>query len=295
MGTVTAEHLPGTPYASGEGRITRSWRLTRAAWRLVGYDDTLKGLAVLGALAGLAGLALLLVLGGVFSGARVSRGHMLVVAALLAYPLTLVSTFINTAIAAAAASALEGRPLSTRQALAVAYGRLGRIAVWALIAALVGLVIEQIASRLPAGGSIVARLAGYGWSLASLFAIPVLALEECSPVDCLKRSAGLVRERWGEGIVGGIIITAWTTIAVLLLGVAAAVAIAAVDSTEARVFFAVLAGLALVAIVAAQSVVRQTFVVALYRYATTGTAEGPFSEEDLRAPFTPKRGRSRFS
>jgi Family of unknown function (DUF6159) len=73
---------------------------------------------------------------------------------------------------------------------------------------LVGLLIEQIASRLPAGGSIVARIAGYGWSLASLFAIPILALDDCSPVDCLKRSAGLVKERWGEGIAGGIIITA---------------------------------------------------------------------------------------
>jgi Family of unknown function (DUF6159) len=289
---VTVERLPGTPYASGEGRIARSWRLTRAAWRVVGYDDTLKGLAVLGALAGLAGFALLLVLGGVFSGARVSRGHILLVAALLAYPLTFISVFVNTAIAAAAASALQGQRLSTRQALAVAYGRVGRIAVWALIAALVGLLIEQVASRLPAGGSIVARIAGYGWSLASLFAIPILALEDCSPVDCLKRSAGLVRERWGEGIAGGIIITAWTTIAILLLGVAAAVAIPAAGSTGAMIFFAVLAGLALVAILAAQSVVRQTFVVALYRYATTGTAEGPFTEQDLSAPFTPKRGRS---
>lgn len=133
-----------------------------------------------------------------------------------------------------------------------------------------GLLIEQIASRLPAGGSIVARIAGYCWSLASLFAIPILALEDCSPVDCLKRSAGLVKERWGEGIAGGIIITAWTTIAILLLGAAAAVTIPAAGSTETKIFLAFLAGLALVAIMAAQSVVRQTFVVALYRWATAG-------------------------
>jgi hypothetical protein len=136
------------------------------------------------------------------------------------------------------------------------------------------------------------HVAGYGWSLASLFAIPILALEDCSPVDCLKRSAGLVRERWGEGIAGGIIITAWTTIAILLLGVAAAVAIPAAGSTEAMIFFAVLAGLALVAILAAQSVVRQP---SWSLYTATPPPEpprGPFAEEDLRAPFTPKRGRS---
>jgi hypothetical protein len=96
---------------------------------------------------------------------------------------------------------------------------------WALIATLVGLLIEQVASRLPGGGSIVARIAGYGWSLASLFAIPILALEDCSPTDCLKRSGAMVKECWGEGVAGTVIITAWTTIAILLLGVAAAVAI----------------------------------------------------------------------
>jgi hypothetical protein len=292
---MTVGRIPGTPYVSGEGRIARSWRLTRAAWRLVGHDDTLQGLAVLGVLTGFAGFVLLLVLGGVFSGAGVSRGHILLVAALLAYPLTFTSVFINTAIAAAAASALQGQPLSTRQALAVAWGRVGRIAVWALIAALVGLLIEQFASRLPGGGRIVARVAGYGWSLASLFAIPILALEDCSPIDCLRRSGAMVKECWGEGIAGTVIITAWTTLAIILLGVAAAVAIPAAGSTEAMIVVAFFAGLALVAIVAAQSVVRQTFVVALYRYATTGTAEGPFSEQDLRAPFAPKRGRSRFS
>jgi hypothetical protein len=48
----------------------------------------------------------------------------------------------------------------------------------------------------------------------------------------------------------------------------------------------------LAAIVALQLVVRQTFAVALYRYATDGTAQGPFAEGDLQAPFARKRGRS---
>jgi hypothetical protein len=62
------------PYASGEGRIARSWRLTRASWRLVGNDDTLQGLAVLGVLASLAGFVLLLVLGGVSPTPRSRAG-----------------------------------------------------------------------------------------------------------------------------------------------------------------------------------------------------------------------------
>jgi hypothetical protein len=54
----------------------------------------------------------------------------------------------------------------------------------------------------------------------------------------------------------------------------------------------VLGVLVLAAILALQLVVRQTFAVALYRYATDGTAQGPFAEQDLQSPFGRKRGRS---
>ena len=47
--------------------------------------------------------------------------------------------------------------------------------------------------------------------------------------------------------------------------------------------------IALVAVVALQLVVRQTFSVALYRYATSGDAQGPFAEHDLSSPFARKR------
>ena len=51
-----------------------------------------------------------------------------------------------------------------------------------------------------------------------------------------------------------------------------------------------LAVLAFLAIIAIGAVVRQTFAVALYRYATTSSAQGPFEQRDLQSPFRPKRG-----
>lgn len=49
--------------------------------------------------------------------------------------------------------------------------------------------------------------------------------------------------------------------------------------------------LALVAVFAVQVLVRQAFSVALYRYATTGESQGPFTEHDLQSPFGRKRRR----
>jgi hypothetical protein len=50
-----------------------------------------------------------------------------------------------------------------------------------------------------------------------------------------------------------------------------------------------LAVLALIAISAIAAVVRQTFAVALYRYAKTESAPGPFQARDLQTPFRAKR------
>ncbi len=276
-----------------EGRIARSWRLTRAAWTVVRGDRSLLALALASAVCGIAGLAAILLLAGAFHHGHLRGGSLVVFALIFAYPLTFVSSFLNTAIAAAAAAALDGRHLSVGEALAVPARRIGQVALWALIAAVVGVVLEQLSSRLPLGGSIAARLVGVGWSLASLFAIPILALEDCSAPEALRRSARTFKQRWGEGIGGSVIIGAWSAIAVLGVIVVFGVAIVATHDVPAVRDVVIGAGaLALVAIFALQAVVRQTFCVALYRYATNGSTQGPFAEGDLGAPFSRRRGGS---
>ena len=278
---------------SSEGRIARSWRLTRAAWDVVRGDRSLLVLAAISALSGGIGLALIFVLSSSFGHGHLKGDKLALFALILAYPLTFISVFFNTAIAAAAIAALDGRHLSVGEALAVPARKLGTIAMWSLIAAVVGFVLEQAASRLPLGGSIAARLVGVGWSLASLFAIPIIALEDCSAPEALKRSSHVVKKRWGEGIGGSLIIGAWTGIAVFVtIVVFAFAAVATNDVPAVRDAVIVVGVVVFAAIVALQLVVRQTFAVALYRYAADGSARGPFAEQDLQSPFGRKRGRS---
>lgn len=273
-----------------EGRIARSWRLTRAAWHVVRSDRSLLALAALSTLSGVIGLVAIFVLAGSFRGDHLKGGDLAIYALIFAYPLTFLSIFFNTAIAAAAAAALDGRHLTVGQALAVPARKLGTVALWSLIAAVVGVVLEQLSSRLPLGGSIAARLVGVGWSLASLFAVPIIALEDVSATDALKRSARTFKERWGEGIGGSVIIGAWMGIAIFAAIVVFGAAIVATNSVPAlRDALIAIGALVLVAVFALQLVVRQTFVVALYRYATEGAAPGPFAEHDLRSPFGRRR------
>jgi len=278
---------------SSEGRIARSWRLSRAAWEVVRSDRSLLALAAISAITGGIGLALIFIFSGSFRAGHLRGDELALFALIFAYPLTFVSTFFNTAIAAAAAGALDGRHLSVGEALAVPARKLGTVALWSLIAAVVGFVLEQLTNRLPLGGSIAARIVGVGWSLASLFAIPILALEDCSAPEALRRSAGIVKKRWGESIGGNVIIGAWTVIAILgVVVVFAFAAVATNDVPAVRDAVIVVGVLALAAIFAVQLVVRQTFAVALYRYAAGGAATAPFAESDLQSPFGRKRGRS---
>lgn len=211
----------------------------------------------------------------------------------LAYPLTFASAFLNTAVAAAAATVLdEGRHLSLGQALAVPTRRARQVAVWALLAAGVGVVLEQIAGRLPVLANIAARLLGLAWSLASLFAIPILALEGCSAPECLRRSARLVKKRWGEGISGNVIVSAWLVLVFIPAGVLVGIGAGAGQNAPAvRDTFIALGPLAFLLSIGVSTVVRQTFAVALFRLAETGTAAGPFQVDDLESPFTQKAGR----
>ncbi len=56
------------------------------------------------------------------------------------------------------------------------------------------------------GGEIAARLVGTAWSLVTFLAVPVIAIEGTGPLQTLKRSASMFKQRWGQQITGNIVI-----------------------------------------------------------------------------------------
>jgi Family of unknown function (DUF6159) len=207
------------------------------------------------------------------------------------FPLTWMSTFLNVSLAAAASAALDGRHLSAGEALAVPRKRLGQVTAWALLATVVGFVIRELLSRVPFGGRLASVLVGAAWSLATLFAIPILALEGCSAFQCAERSAKIFKERWGEGVTGNVVIVAWTALVALPAGVLIGVG-ADLHRTNPGESIALIAiGLAaLMTISAFASAARQVFAVALFRYAKDDVVLGGFPEEELGRPLTKRRG-----
>lgn len=250
------------------------------------------GLALLGTGCGLAGAGLVLYLGGVFSG-HYSQSHFWLVSLVFLYPLTFLGSFFNVALTAAAAASLEGRWIGVGGAMQEAGDRLRQIAVWSLLLVGVGFLIGQIASRVPYLGGLVARLLGAAWELGTIFAVPLLTLEDAEPLEAVKGSAHLVKSRWGEGLTGMISIGAWATVAVFpvfFIGIFGVV-IASHDLVPGIAIIGVAAA-GVVAICAMAAATRQIFAVALYRYAT-GVPTPGFELRDLENPFTTKKEKGR--
>jgi hypothetical protein len=281
---------------SDESRISRGWRLTKAAWRTMRGDRTMIVLALIGTVCALAGTALMLDVGGVFSSGHHSRAQMGLAGLIFLYPITFVSVFFNVALTAAACAGLDGRRIGLAAALGEAWKRVGRIAGWALLASVVGFLLQQIVSRIPGAGRVVGWLMGAAWALCTIFAIPILVVEETGPVDAARGSAGLVRKRWGEGLTGIVGISAWTIVAMLPAGflVGIGLALTAQETVSGGsgigILLIAVGAIAIVLASAFANATRQVFNLALYRYAT-GLETPGFASSDLEEPFKRRRGR----
>jgi Family of unknown function (DUF6159) len=274
-----------------EGRIARGWRLTKIAWALIRRDPTMVSIALMGAGCGLAGAAVILYLSGSFNLSSDSQGNLALAAIIGLYPMTFISVFFNVALAGAAVASFDGRPIGVREALGISWKRIGRIAQWSLLAAGVGLLLEQIASRLPGAGRLASWLFGAAWSLATIFALPLLALKGAGPLETAKESVHLIKGKWGEGITGLAGIGIWTIFAMVPVGVVLAIGVGMTiqGTTVGAALIAIAVG-AMLLVAALSLATQEVFSVALYRHASGVPNTGGFAASDLEASFRRRRG-----
>jgi hypothetical protein len=214
------------------------------------------------------------------------------------YLLTVVGVFASVALASCATEALEGRDTTVAQGISAARGRMKLIFAWAAVALFVGILISAIQSLLQqvAGGvvsAIVGGLAGFAWAVATFFVIPVIAIDGLGPKEALKTSAHVVKERWGEGVVGSSAIGLITFFVAMLPAIVMMVLGYVLLGSSAVGGGLLIAVGVLVFVIALlfQTTLMAVFRVALYRYATDDKVLGGFDREGLESAFVAKKGR----
>ena len=169
-------------------RWRQGWELTKKSWAVLKSHRELMRFPIYGALLAMA-LVIVLVAPGVYlidDGQRVIGGLLV---ALGLYGSSFVSIYFGVALAATADKIFRGEQATIADGFAVARSRIGAIAGWAALAALVGTIISMIQQSGSIGEAIIGSLIGAAWSLITFLAVPVVTFEGTGPFTTLKRSA----------------------------------------------------------------------------------------------------------
>lgn len=282
------------------GKFARSWALMKASANILRQDKELMLFPLL------AGFASLLVIATFawpvwtlfahhqadFEGQRQHVSPLFMLVSFLFYFVQYgVVIFFNVALASAALIRLDGGNPTLGDGIRTAMGKLPNIIGYALIAATVGMILRALQERLGFVGRIVAGFLGFGWTVATFLVVPVLAAQDVGPVDAVKRSTSLLRQTWGENLIGNAGIGVAGGILTFCLIFASGVlffAAAATHSVALMVIVGVVAVIALMALSLFQTAMHGVYSAALYRFAEQGDPGQGFDRALLESAFRPK-------
>jgi hypothetical protein len=168
--------------------------------------------------------------------------------------------YFNMALMHCARQYFEGEEVSVANGLKFSASRIGTIFIWAVFAATVGTLLKAMQDNFGWLGKLVIGFVGFAWSVGTFFVIPVIAYEEVGPFDAVKRSANIMKQKWGESLGANFSIGLVCMLAILPIGIAGMGVSAYVSETAGIYIFA--AGFLL--IIALSSALHSIFVSALY-------------------------------
>ena len=259
------------------GRLGRTWQLFKESFAVLAGDSEILVFPIC------SGISLLL-LGASFFIPLYRDGTLLAVArhkgkwddyaVLFAwyYLNFFVGIFFNSALMGCANIRLSGKQPTVGAGFRIALSHLGRIAAWALVAASVGMLLSTLRDRNNKLLSLLAAGLSLAWSLITYLIVPILLFEDHGVFGSLHRSEELFRSHWGVQVAGNFgfgLLSALLAIPAVFLALACwrADPIAGI----------ILAAIYLLILATVTSAVRGVFTVALYRYATAGSAPPGFS------------------
>ena len=111
-----------------------------------------------------------------------------------------VVVFFNMALIHCTRLYFRGEEVSINAGLRFSLSRIGTIFSWALFAGTVGTILRIIQEESGIIGKIITGILGVVWSIATFFVVPVIAYEDLGPIAAFKRSAQMMKQKWGESL-----------------------------------------------------------------------------------------------
>jgi hypothetical protein len=143
-------------------------------------------------------------------------------------------------------------------------------------------------------GSLIGGLFEFGWATVTYFVVPVLVTERLGPIAAIRRSASILRAKWGESLAGEarfvLIGVVFYLQAALLFCIGLAILLAYGPTAMAGlgpllIALGVIYAVVISVVLQALSVIFQAGV---YLYATTGTVPPTLDRDLVTGAFRPK-------
>ncbi len=194
---------------------------------------------------------------------------------------TFVSSFFTAGLVYETRQVFDGHPTDFRRGLNAAWKVKGKLLVWSVIAATIGVIIKAIESSDSRVARIFAWLFSAAWSILTFFVVPVAVLEpEEGILSMFRTSGGTFRETWGETAIGMI---GPGLIAILVFGVGAVGTFGLFTVTGSTIAAAVVAGVFLILAVLLSATIKGIIKTSLYVYATEGKRPSEFGDQDFQS------------
>ncbi|MBN9009599.1 MAG: hypothetical protein J0H63_05490, partial [Rhizobiales bacterium] len=153
----------------------------------------------------------------------------------------------------------------------------------------VGLLLRLLANR-----GIIGRIIGgtldLAWTVVTFLVVPVLAAEGVGPVEAVKKSARLLRDTWGENLVGngGISLVVSGIIGVVaVLAHGGALLLGGAGHRDLAIVVYLLAAAIIIPVATIGAALTGIYSAALYTYAAAGEPPEGFGSL-IRTAFRPK-------
>jgi hypothetical protein len=277
------------------GSISRSWELAKGSFRVLRSDKELLIFPFLSFIAlVIVSISFFLpfyLVGGVTSAENGEMNIASYVVAFLFYVVAYTVTFFfQTALVGAAMIRLDGGDPTVGDGLRIAFSRLPKIIVYAVIAATVGMILRWISERAGIVGQIVGGILGFAWSIATFLVVPVLVVENVGPLEAIKRSTGYLKRTWGEQLIGNVGIgLVFGLLIMLVIFAGGAVLFGLFQASVTLGLVGVAALILLVGVLALiGSALGGIFTASVYRYATKGDAGPMFNNQVVAQAFRQK-------
>jgi Family of unknown function (DUF6159) len=212
--------------------------------------------------------------------------------------LTTIALFFNVALIHCALRAHAGETPTVRAGFTAAMGLLPQILGWALFATTIGIVLnfihDTLKNYLGFLGSLLGGLLEFSWAVVTYFVVPVLVTERVGPITAVKRSATILRAKWGESLAGeariGLLSGLAFVLAALVFFIGLAIALIKGPAAVAGlgVILMVLGVVAGVAIMVVAQTLSTIFLSGVYIYATTDQVPPSLDRAMVEGAFKPK-------